>query len=710
MTLQAKVARTALDLPHGNLLRVPEFGVTHISINTPGGGTSKSYLPDDSEWAKKNPPPAAGKDDVNFAPEKETVKLKYTLRNPVGAITAARLELHGPYEDAPLWTRDLTPEECLDGEHTIEWDGKVTKSVNFPDEYITVEMSPYKLKLVAKGGVQGDPVTAWTYFHVLVAKLEFELGPKEVLSRTRDRTLWTKIKDRGVPAEGATLELRLVSNIFSTAPADMHDRSDFLKYEAMWSKGPQVPVLLKVSIKDSTGAAIDAPKALGRTKFLWDWEDVAEDTSVHHAKAQAFLDKALDYHKDATKPKGDNCHKDRGGKRGGTNPVFVANAGYAPQDKVKDSAFPFKVEACPTRKWAAFSYGWGSGHFAGKTGVLLQPSRMAGDAVQVTVQVAYERKADKSAVLDVEDDPPLKAAVKAKTGIFQVWRQLDFVKYTKKKLGLPNFGVATFQGYYEKAFIRMKYTAGAATAMPAATYNSRFAAYVFGSAAPVVAAQPWYMQAAIDPAVDQHATGDLAVTFRTYAAWKVAAAAAQGWSAADLNAWLAAGGAALNTSSKYHGFCDNWAVGIVTYVCDAFIAASDGINLLHFVSLYNLEAQPGGSQLNGFATSFPSTGEHKCAFVLCAGAGNYGGDSNTREQTVTHEIGHCLFLAHAPDGVNAVDVANAPDAAVHDNAWHNCAMSYNYNQVRRFCGFCLLRLRGWDKTKLKPTAAQNKKP
>lgn len=703
MTLQAKVARTAHDLKHGNTLRVPVFGVTKLSIKTPGGGTSKCYLPEDSPWVAEHPPPEEGTDDVHFAPEVEKVQLLYTMRNPVGAVTAARLELYGPHEEAPLWTRDLTPEECADGEHTLEWDGKVTKTDHFPDEYVTVEMSPYKLKIVAKGGVKGDPVAAWTYFHVLIAKIELELGDKEVLSRQRDRGVWQRVKDKGLPTDGNTLELRLLSNNFSTAPADMHDRSDFTKYETSWGNGPQVPLFLKVKIKDSAGNEVDAPKAIGKTKFLWDWEDAAEDTSRHHAKAKAFLDKALDYYKNTTHPKGDNCHKDRGGKRGtGAAAVFIATPGYAPQATLIDKRFPFKVEACPTRKWAAFSYGWGSGIFAGKTGVLLQPSRMAGDAVKVTVQVAYERKADGTAVLDVSDDPPLKAALKEKTGTFQVWRQLDFVKYMKKKATLGNFGVATFQDYYEKAYIRLKYTAGSASAMPAATYNSRFATHIAG--------QPWYVQAAIDSTVDQHATGTVAATFRSYAGWKTAAMAAQGWTAAQLNTWLAGGGAALNTSSKYHGFCLGWATDIVTYVCDAFLSASKGINLMHFEGLYNHEASPGGSQLNGFAAAFPSTNDHKCAFVLCAATGNYGGDSNTKEQTVTHEIGHCLFLAHAPDNVTATDIANRPDATVHDDDWHNCAMSYNYTAVRRFCGFCLLRLRGWDRAKLKPTAADNKKP
>ena len=74
---------------------------------------------------------------------------------------------------------------------------------------------------------------------------------------------------------------------------------------------------------------------------------------------------------------------------------------------------------------------------------------------------------------------------------------------------------------------------------------------------------------------------------------------------------------------------------------------------------------------------------------------------------MAHEIGHCLLLAHSTDGVTAVDACNIPDIEVHDTAWSNCTMSYNYSAERKFCGFCLLRLRGWDRSQLKKAAADN---
>ncbi len=74
------------------------------------------------------------------------------------------------------------------------------------------------------------------------------------------------------------------------------------------------------------------------------------------------------------------------------------------------------------------------------------------------------------------------------------------------------------------------------------------------------------------------------------------------------------------------------------------------------------------------------------------------------QQTTTHEVGHICFLPHAPTAGGFVDT-------LHDNAahWNNCTMSYNYDRERKFCGLCLLRMRGWDQAGLKKDRASNKK-
>ena len=111
------------------------------------------------------------------------------------------------------------------------------------------------------------------------------------------------------PASGASVKVPLESNLFKKGHS-MFDNSLFTEFETFWGKGPLIPVFAKVWVKDSADKDVLAPKALGKVKFLWDWE------SKLVAGAVAFVNSAQDYEKSTTKPKGENCHKKRGGKRG----------------------------------------------------------------------------------------------------------------------------------------------------------------------------------------------------------------------------------------------------------------------------------------------------------------------------------------------------------------------------------------------------------
>jgi hypothetical protein len=67
-------------------------------------------------------------------------------------------------------------------------------------------------------------------------------------------------------------------------------------------------------------------------------------------------------------------------------------------------------------------------------------------------------------------------------------------------------------------------------------------------------------------------------------------------------------------------------------------------------------------------------------------------------------------MPHAPDGVSATDPANVPDPTEHDKDDHNCTMSYNFSAERRWCGYCHIRLRGWDKTNVTNDGTLNSHP
>jgi hypothetical protein len=344
---------------------------------------------------------------------------------------------------------------------------------------------------------------------------------------------------------------------------------------------------------------------------------------------------------------------------------------------------------------------------------------MAGDAYRVSVYLAFDKKmaeGKSSLVLDTAEDDPLQnanEAIKAKTGTFEVWRRLHFVRYMKKKAAVtPNFPIAKFQNYYKQAYVRMYDAAGAATSMTKADYDAKVTA--------AINARPnWYEKHMLSTTVaSQYDAGNYGLHFNTWATFKTNVMAAQGWTVAQLNAFL---GTVLNTDALYNAWCSNVASDTLTGICEQYMAADSGINLFQFNEHYNLATAVGGETLNGFAPG-AAVGPHKadptnsqCLFVLCAGPTNYNGSHNKAEQTVAHEIGHCLFMAHAPvildkNGNVVTDIANKHDRTVHDKNFNNCLMSYNYDAERKWCGFCILRLRGWDRGKLQNDASKNKKP
>ncbi len=80
---------------------------------------------------------------------------------------------------------------------------------------------------------------------------------------------------------------------------------------------------------------------------------------------------------------------------------------------------------------------------------------------------------------------------------------------------------------------------------------------------------------------------------------------------------------------------------------------------------------------------------------------------STLDSTAAHEIGHNLFLPHAP-----LPQTNIPGGAIgsqHDQADMHCLMGYDDSQPLRFCGKCLLRLRGWSTTLLDKDGSKNRK-
>lgn len=390
-----------------------------------------------------------------FAPKADTVTIKLKLRLPENAETV-KLELFRAGSGVPVWQRTLSAEEARRAAAGEAWDGEFTAGrwtapAHFPHQLVTVEHSPYMLKATAVGDAEEGFVERWTYFDILVDKLELQWGgTARIPAATRNDVdlnfrADTVLSEYGIVAALATQtqgdaidhtvrhEVRLPSNQFAREVTELGDDALFLRHKQQWGDGPRIPLVAKIWVLRANGEGVhggEAARALGKAQFLWDWEAEDEITRLgalyDKPVVRAFLRDTLDYKRnDGTAPEGStNCHVDHGGKRGGDPTVFPPQLA------------PFRAVRCATRTWATLSMAALAGVDAGFTGVTFQPSRMARDTYKVSVYLASVKAPGGAPELDTaasaddlrNDHTGLPSA---STGVFEIQRLIR-ARYVRK--------------------------------------------------------------------------------------------------------------------------------------------------------------------------------------------------------------------------------------------------------------------------------------
>ena len=581
-------------------------------------------------------------------------------------------------------------------------------------------------------GPQSCPLNVLKTLKVAVAELELELGDARALAQEPQREprfagvahalaaaaqelqrKWHQRVLEGMRARGGLhpnqeiTEVRLESNLFQTEEEQLldrveHDTTPFKIYKDAWGNGPLIPLFARVWIRDSLGGAVEAPLALGRVRFLWEWKDASRSLRDLSATTKSFVKRRVEY--PAGNTAGQNCHHHRGGKRGAPAAVFFPPREGQPPSANWASGFPFQVTPAVRRTGTVLSTAWTTGVLAGKTGVLFQPSRMAGDAYRVSVHLASELRDDGQPLLD--DTPnivPLPVVRGKATCTLEVWREIHIVRYLKKRNDIRDLSLAQIQEHYKPAFIRLVDRTGGSRVMDAAEYTGRVARYAASLDRNLQEFREYH--SAIDLNANRYARGKCAIHFRDFAAFRRAyltglpEAEQKEWS--DDNLWVRP-----NTAEKYYNvWCSLAAMRIVTEIYqDDLDDEQFGITFLQFEGLHNHEGAPGIEQTAGSAEFFSSNAQrkrdrHHAMFALFGHAQTYQTDGTERggstTDTVAHEIGHLLLLPHAPFS-STERTPGGSRADLHDPAGNDCLMGYNLKNARNFCGFCVLRLRGWD--------------
>lgn len=514
--------RSSRELPVQSSVDRVRCGVSRLSLRsmTTGRATQTSHTSE--EW-NHGPIASDAAERFHFAPRLEDVRIHWGHDNPE-AIAETVVELWArirgdakrvwsktfrwnrcPEDARAHFSGDLTPNTAeADKRMNVgaagvvrEFDANGEVGRCFPAGCVTAEHGPYAIvvRVVPRQeSFEASPSCRWVYFDILVDGITLEWCPPELLekiipetNKARNLEVCRALTDPGdqdnlagalpaadVPAKKVLLK----SHVFYAANEELIDMSYFTQYRDRWGDGPLIPIFAKATVRMSNGERTFVPEAVGGARFMWDWVDKGDLPSpIADAAAEAWISDTRAYKVAETpeSPRGHNCHVERGGKRGpGAKTCFPGQAGRAPTPQVPahdhtNNVFPFEVVPCngggstfTRRRWAAMTRAWPKGELAGRTGVLFQPSRMAGDGYQLHVYLAYDTDAE----MQGADPATFDAKIHAKTGTFQVWRQLTITDNWRLGTGTPSalIDLAAVQTKFKRYFIRLDLPHGTDTA------------------------------------------------------------------------------------------------------------------------------------------------------------------------------------------------------------------------------------------------------
>jgi hypothetical protein len=325
----------------------------------------------------------------------------------------------------------------------------------------------------------------------------------------------------------------------------------------------------------------------------------------------------------------------------------------------------------------------------GQTGVVFRPSITAGDIFTLRAYL------DVSATLDADADVPPSTPA-AEVGSFSVWRGVTLARRYRKCANVED-RVPDPRPYYNPAFIRFddqlrtnahvltksEYDHLFTRALTLVKAHGGIPSVVMDYSLPDGVSQYDYPGSGFGRFVDRVVSffgGSAApttwvATFRSWDDFVDAVARGRGCNRQTALAKLQR--AQVPDSTSYAKSTELFAV-LISIEFATLVSRDPGVAVLQFEQVHSLQGELGW-RVDGVAAA--SIGQRdRTAFVAFSGSAS----------TFAHEIGHCLFLPHAPsqpgtpiEGV----VANRHVGGITD-----CLMAYG--NTRELCALCLLRLRG----------------
>lgn len=615
-----------------------------------------------------------------FVPGVETTKIGYAIDGPVAKVAAVKMIVKSvPPKGAPSVVQSLAVDGPYAATGALDWDGKALT----PGGFITLKGSPYEVafELTSKSGRISTSNTGNVGLQVQETKIVVDdTGPLAVEDDWKSTVAGFigELKKSGMPSdcEGRVL---IESPLFKLNDAagplgDMYSDASFATYEAAAETGPALPFLVHIELQAKDGTGKRCPPALLGTRVLWDFEleTSAELEASLGARgvapaAKAFMKKVGGYEEAATQPKGASTHVRVGGLRAKTADRTRAGRQWQAGDG-------WAMALPGQRDWATFTGCGGNAMDApADSAVYFSPGRMAGDTFKVRAVV------DLDEALDVLDEAAPDAAPSARRSNLVkivVWRRVPIVGNwivgaTTTPVSIPPLTVE-----YQRAAMLIEPAPGVVPTDVGPGWLREYQAVVDERAA--IGTQ------FVDKALKRDPGGYPVqfIDFMDY--WEKANPDAGFFGKLWERIKTFFGGA---DERAYKEKCDQLWLDVIVKVTRRIPIPENGITAIKFGTEGPHNQNPRTSFTAGVAPAIPgATSRTRAIFYQFT----HGPDT----KTFIHEVGHTLFLAHAPGHFAPPKQPDGYNPAAHDKD-QICLMSYHTDK-RFLCGLCLLKLGGRD--------------
>ena len=208
-------------------------------------------------------------------PGVDDVEIRFMVENPAKC-SKVRFELHSSlWAYGPIWILEKEGEAAVEllskEEPSIEFKEMKVEDDKFPDKIPTLEHAPYQLRMIVTDTETKGTSVAWTYFDILVEKLELFYGEEGLIPEGTIADTLSDFKDRVDKAEKEVLKALKkgeagLAEVPTRGQVDIelkgaiggyHHYSEwnswrdmaYHRFRWLWGQGPRLPLVARVYLR-----------------------------------------------------------------------------------------------------------------------------------------------------------------------------------------------------------------------------------------------------------------------------------------------------------------------------------------------------------------------------------------------------------------------------------------------------------------------------